>query len=62
MAFYNCSAIKLIHYAGGVSDFRRILIGAGNEALESAVITYSSTADLFTEGSVRDETVNASEK
>lgn len=62
MAFYNCNAIKLIHYAGGVSDFRRILIGAGNEALESAVITYSSTADLFTDGGAKGETPTGSEK
>ncbi|MBO4980261.1 MAG: leucine-rich repeat domain-containing protein [Clostridia bacterium] len=62
MAFYNCNAIKLIHYAGGLSAFRQILIGAGNEALESAVITYSSTADLFTEGSAKGETGVGSEK
>jgi hypothetical protein len=62
MAFYNCHAIKLIHYAGGLSAFRQILIGAGNEALESAVITYSSTADLFTEGGVMGEAGVESEK
>ncbi len=62
MAFYNCNAIKLIHYAGGVSDFRQILIGAGNEALESAIITYSSTADLFTDGGAKGEAPTGSEK
>lgn len=62
MAFYNCNAIKLIHYAGGVSAFRQILIGAGNEALESAIITYSSSADLFTDGSATGEELLGSEK
>ncbi len=62
MAFYNCSAIKLIHYAGGASAFRQILIGAGNEAIEDAVITYSSTSDLFTDGNARVETPATSEK
>lgn len=62
MAFYNCNAIKLIHYAGGVSAFRQILIGAGNEALESAIITYSSSADLFTDGGATGEELLGSEK
>ena len=62
MAFYNCNAIKLIHYAGGVSAFRQILIGAGNEALESAIITYSSSADLFTDGGATGEALSGSEK
>ncbi|MBE6662092.1 MAG: leucine-rich repeat domain-containing protein [Ruminococcaceae bacterium] len=62
MAFYNCDAIKLIHYAGSTSAFRQILIGAGNEAIESAVITYSSAADLFTDGSAKEETPEVSEK
>ena len=62
MAFYNCNAIKLIHYAGGVSSFRQILIGAGNEALESAIITYSSSADLFTDGGSTGGGVAVSEK
>ena len=61
MAFYNCSAIKLIHYAGSSSAFRQILIGAGNEAIEDAIITYSSSSDLFTDGSVK-ETPVGSEK
>ena len=62
MAFYNCNAIKLIHYAGSASAFRQILIGAGNEAIESAVITYSSAADLFTDGSAKAEASETSEK
>lgn len=62
MAFYNCSAIKLIHYAGSTSAFGQILIGAGNEAIESAIITYSSAADLFTDGSAKEETPAFSEK
>ena len=62
MAFYNCNAIKLIHYAGGISSFRQILIGAGNEALESAIITYSSSSDLFTDGGSSGGGVIGSEK
>lgn len=62
MAFYNCSAIKLIHYAGSASAFRQILIGAGNEAIESAIVTYSSSSDLFTDGSTKEESPSASEK
>ncbi|MBO5305277.1 MAG: leucine-rich repeat domain-containing protein [Clostridia bacterium] len=62
MAFYNCPSIKLIHYAGGATAFRQILIGAGNEAIESAVITYSSASDLFTDGSAKQDTPVASEK
>lgn len=62
MAFYNCTAIKLIHYAGGASAFRQILIGAGNEAIEDAVVTYSSTSDLFTDGSAKEETPINQEK
>lgn len=62
MAFYNCNSIKLIHYAGGLSAFRQILIGAGNEALESAIITYSSSSDLFTDGGATGDTGIALEK
>ena len=50
MAFYKCDSIKLINYCGSASSFRRILIGAGNEVIESAVITYSTSTDLFTDG------------
>lgn len=62
MAFYNCNAIKLIHYAGSTSAFRQILVGAGNEAIESAVITYSSASDLFTDGTTRENGTSDSEK
>lgn len=50
MAFYNCKAIKLINYVGTGSEFRTIRIGAGNEAIETAIITYSSSTDLFSSG------------
>ncbi len=50
MAFYKCNAIKLINYVGTGSEFRTIRIGAGNEAIETAVITYSSSTDLFSDG------------
>lgn len=62
MAFYNCDAIKLIHYGGSASAFGQILIGAGNEAVEGAIVTYSSGADLFTDGNVREEANTLSEK
>ncbi len=52
MAFYNCKAIKLINYVGSSSAFKTIKIGAGNETIESAIITYSTSSDLFSE---RDE-------
>ncbi len=50
MAFYKCDAIKLVNYCGSSSSFRRILIGAGNEVIESAVLTYSTSSDLFSDG------------
>ena len=49
MAFYQCNSIKQVNYEGGAAAFRRIRIGAGNEPVESAVITFSSTV---TSGSV----------
>ncbi len=49
MAFYNCKAIKMINYVGSSSAFRTIKIGAGNESIESAVITYSTSSDLFSD-------------
>ena len=57
MAFYNCNAIKLIHFAGSGSAFHNILIGAGNEVIESAVITYSASSDIFADGNGSVETV-----
>ena len=57
MAFYNCSAIKLIHFAGSGSAFHNILIGAGNEVIESAVITYSASSDIFSDGNGSVETI-----
>ena len=50
MAFYNCRAIKLVNYVGSSSAFRTIRIGAGNEAIEEAIITYSTSSDLFSDG------------
>lgn len=49
MAFYNCKAIKLVNYVGSSSAFKTIRIGAGNEAIEDAVITYSTSSDLFSD-------------
>lgn len=40
MAFYNCDRIKLINYNGSASSFRRIMIGAGNESFEDAIVTF----------------------
>ena len=41
MAFYNCNSIKLVNYEGGAAAFRRIQVGAGNEPIESAVVTFT---------------------
>ncbi len=41
MAFYGCDTIKLVNYEGGASAFRRIHIGAGNEPIETAVVTFT---------------------
>ncbi len=49
MAFYNCNAIKMINYVGSGSAFKTIKIGAGNESIESAIITYSTSSDLFSD-------------
>ena len=43
MAFYNCNTIKLVNYEGGAAAFRRINIGAGNEPIESAVVTFTGS-------------------
>ena len=45
MAFYNCDTIKAVYYEGGVSAYRRIHMGAGNEPVESAIVYYSGAAD-----------------
>lgn len=58
MAFYKCDAIKLVNYCGSSSSFRRILIGAGNEVIESAVLTYSTSSDLFTDGTATAEGID----
>ena len=42
MAFYNCNTIKLVNYEGGAAAFRRINVGAGNEPIESAIVSFSS--------------------
>ena len=42
MAFYNCDLIKMINYNGSVSAFRRIKVGAGNDSVENAVVTYTT--------------------
>ena len=42
MAFYKCDTIKAVYYEGGVSAYRKIHVGAGNEPLESAIVYYSS--------------------
>lgn len=44
MAFYGCNAIKAVYYEGGVSAYRKIHVGAGNEPIESAIVYYSSGA------------------
>lgn len=46
MAFYHCDSIKLVHYAGDSRAFARIRIGAGNEVVESAVLTYA-TSEIY---------------
>lgn len=48
MAFYNCDTIKAVYYEGGVSAYRKIHVGAGNEPIESALVYYSSFADNTT--------------
>lgn len=45
MAFYGCDTIKAVYYEGGVSAYRKINIGAGNDPIESAIVYYSGTAD-----------------
>ena len=42
MAFYNCNTIKLVNYEGGAAAFRRIKVGAGNEPIDSAIVSFSS--------------------
>lgn len=44
MAFYGCNTVKTVYYEGGVSSYRGIRIGAGNEPVESAVVYYSGGA------------------
>lgn len=41
MAFYHCDTIKLVNYEGGAAAFRRINVGAGNEPIESAIVTFT---------------------
>ena len=48
MAFYNCDTIKAVYYEGGVSAYRKIHVGAGNEPIESAIVYYSGAADNTT--------------
>lgn len=43
MAFYHCDTIKAVYYDGGVSAYRKINIGAGNEPIESAIVHYSGS-------------------
>lgn len=44
MAFYGCDTVKAVYYEGGVSAYRKIRVGAGNEPVESAIVYYSSGA------------------
>ena len=48
MAFYGCDTIKAVYYEGGVSAYRKIHVGAGNEPIESAIVYYSGAADNTT--------------
>lgn len=45
MAFYNCNSLKMVNYEGGVSSYRRIKVGAGNENFENAVVTFVSQSE-----------------
>ena len=47
MAFYNCDMIKVVNYQGSLSSYRRIQIGAGNEIIENAVVTFVSDNTNF---------------
>lgn len=48
MAFYGCDTIKAVYYEGGVSAYRKIHMGAGNEPIESAIVYYSGVAENAT--------------
>ena len=48
MAFYHCDSIKLVNYEGGAASFRRIQIGAGNEPIESAIVSFSGAVSSVT--------------
>ncbi len=50
MAFYHCNTIKLVNYEGGAAAFRRIHVGAGNEPIESAIVSFSSTVPSLPTG------------
>ena len=50
MAFYQCSTIKLVNYEGGASSFRKIQVGAGNDPLESAIISFSGAVSVVPDG------------
>jgi hypothetical protein len=52
MAFYNCNSIKLVNYEGGAAAFRRIHIGAGNDPIESAIVTFNSASPTVNTGTV----------
>lgn len=47
MAFYNCDMLKIVNYNGSLSSYRRIQVGAGNESLENAVVTFISDNTNF---------------
>lgn len=44
MAFYGCDTIKAVYYEGGVSAYRKINVGAGNDPVESAIVYYASAS------------------
>lgn len=49
MAFYGCDTVKAVYYEGGVSAYRKIRVGAGNEPIESAIVYYSGSGDYKAE-------------
>ena len=46
MAFYNCDTIKLVTYEGGAEAFRKLRIGAGNQPIEGAFVSFGDSGAL----------------
>lgn len=45
-AFAGCTALKNVYFDGTKTEWGRITIGAGNDCLTNAVVTYADTSDV----------------